>query len=51
MKIKKFITAFLIDFFHYDPNYDDNILDMLDKDFKNMTVDFNFSKENLEIAL
>lgn len=38
-------------FFHYDPNYDDNILDMLDKDFKNMTVDFNFSKENLEIAL
>ena len=38
-------------FFHYDPNYDDNILDMLDKDFQNMTVDFNFSKENLEIAL
>lgn len=38
-------------FFHYDPNYDDNILDMLDKDFKNMTVDFSFSKENLEIAL
>ena len=38
-------------FFHYDPNYDDNILDMLDKDFKNMTVDFNFSKENLEIVL
>ncbi len=38
-------------FFHYDPNYDDNILDMLDKDFNNMTVDFNFSKENLEIAL
>lgn len=38
-------------FFHYDPNYDDNILDMLDKDFKNMTVDFNFSKENLEIAV
>ncbi len=38
-------------FFHYDPNYDDNILDMLNKDFNNMTVDFNFSKENLEIAL
>lgn len=38
-------------FFHYDPNYDDNILDMLDKDFKNMTVDFSFSKENLEVAL
>ena len=38
-------------FFHYDPTYDDNILDMLDKDFQNMTVDFNFSKENLEIAL
>ena len=38
-------------FFHYDRNYDDNILDMLDKDFQNMTVDFDFSKENLEIAL
>ena len=38
-------------FLHYDPNYDDKILDMLDKDFQNMTVDFNFSKENLEIAL
>lgn len=38
-------------FFHYDPTYDDNILDMLDNDFKNMTVDFNFSKENLEIVL
>ncbi len=38
-------------FFHYDPTYDDNILDMLEKDFQNMTVDFNFSRENLEIAL
>ncbi len=38
-------------FFHYDPTYDDNILDMLDKDFQNMTVDFSFSKENLEVVL
>lgn len=38
-------------FFHYDPSYDDNVLDMLNKDFQNMTVDFNFSKENLEIVL
>ncbi len=38
-------------FFHYDPTYDDNILDMLDNDFNNMTVDFDFSKENLEIVL
>ncbi|MCD8024784.1 MAG: MBL fold metallo-hydrolase [Candidatus Gastranaerophilales bacterium] len=38
-------------FFHYDPNYDDTILDMLEKDFNNMTVDFNFSKEKLEIVL
>lgn len=38
-------------FFHYDPSYDDNILDMLDNDFQNMTVDFDFSKENLEIVL
>lgn len=38
-------------FFHYDPSYDDNILDMLNKDFQQMTVDFNFSKENLEVVL
>ncbi len=38
-------------FFHYEPTYDDNILDMLEKDFRNMTVDFNFSKENLEVVL
>ena len=38
-------------FFHYDPNYDDNILDMLSRDFQNMTVDFDFAKENLEIVL
>lgn len=38
-------------FFHYDPCYDDNILDMLNEDFQNMTVDFDFAKENLEINL
>ena len=38
-------------FFHYDTNYDDNILYMLHKDFQNITVDFDFFMENLDMTL
>lgn len=47
----KFAKAKCLVFFHYDPNYDDGILDMLEKEFSAISSDFIFAKENLEINI
>lgn len=55
----KFAKVKKLYFFHYDPNYDDGILDMLEKEFAHTTKDAcpkgtcinEFAKENLEIIL
>lgn len=38
-------------FFHFDPNYDDEILTMLEEEFQKTSPDFEFAKENSEIVL
>lgn len=38
-------------FFHYDPNYDDGILDMLKGEMIQIFSDAEFAKENLEIII
>ncbi len=38
-------------FFHYDPNYDDATLEMLEKEFSNPTNGIEFAKEGMEITL
>ena len=38
-------------FFHYDPNYDDTTLEMLEKEFANPECGIEFAKEGLEIAI
>ncbi len=38
-------------FFHYDPEYDDNKLSILEKEFSNMNENIFFAKENYEIEL
>ncbi len=38
-------------FFHYDPNYDDDMLSMLEKEFCAQSFNYQFAKENLEIEL
>lgn len=38
-------------FFHFDPNYDDEILTMLENEFRGKNPDYEFAKENLEIVL
>ncbi len=38
-------------FFHYDPNYDDNMLKCLEAEFQKISPDYQFAKENLEIVL
>lgn len=47
----KFAKAKKLVFFHFDPNYDDCILDMLEKEFAAMDENFIFAKENLEIII
>ena len=47
----KFAKAKKLVFFHYDPNYDDGILDMLEKEFSSVSDDFKFAKEDLEIII
>ena len=38
-------------FFHYDPNYDDRTLEMLEKEFSNPADGIDFAKEGMEIIL
>lgn len=38
-------------FFHYDPNYDDTTLEMLEREFADPKRGIEFAKEGLEIAL
>ncbi len=38
-------------FFHYDPNYDDNTLEMLEEEFSNPEGGVEFAKEGMEIIL
>ena len=38
-------------FFHYDPDYDDNKLSMLESEFSHNNENILFAKENLEISL
>lgn len=38
-------------FFHYDPNYDDTTLEMLEKEFSNKMNGIEFAKEGMEIIL
>lgn len=38
-------------FFHYDPDYDDNKLSMLENEFSKNNENIFFAKENLEISL
>ncbi len=38
-------------FFHFDPHYDDDILSMLEHEFKKTSPDYEFAKENLEIVI
>ena len=38
-------------FFHFDPVYDDEMLTMLENEFQKQNPDYEFAKENLEIAL
>lgn len=38
-------------FFHYDPSYDDSILNILESEFKTQDGSVDFSKESMEIAL
>ncbi|HIQ88222.1 TPA: MBL fold metallo-hydrolase [Candidatus Galligastranaerophilus faecipullorum] len=38
-------------FFHYDPNYDDTTLEMLEREFADPGRGIEFAKEGLEIAL
>ena len=47
----KFAKAKKLFFFHYDPNYDDGILDMLEKEFCQNIENVEFAKENLEIII
>lgn len=51
----KFAKAKRLVFFHFDPNYDDGILDMLEREFcfanENTNENFIFAKENLEIII
>lgn len=47
----KFAKAKKLVFFHFDPNYDDCILDMLEKEFTAMDENYIFAKENLEINI
>ena len=47
----KFAKAKKLVFFHFDPNYDDGILDMLEKEFCTSGDTFTFAKENLEINI
>ncbi len=47
----KFAKAKKLYFFHYDPNYDDGILDMLEKEFTQHADFAEFAKENLEIII
>lgn len=47
----KFAKVKKLFFFHYDPNYDDGILDMLEKEFGALVDSVEFAKENLEINI
>lgn len=47
----KFAKAKRLFFYHYDPNYDDGILNMLEKEFAQNTDFAEFAKENLEIII
>ncbi len=47
----KFAKTKNLVFFHFDPNYDDGILDMLEKEFCANQNEFEFAKENLEIII
>ncbi|MBE7705738.1 MAG: MBL fold metallo-hydrolase [Cyanobacteria bacterium SIG30] len=38
-------------FFHYDPNYNDNILENLEKTYQKLSPNYIFAKENMEIVL
>ena len=38
-------------FFHYDPDYDDNRLEMLEQEFLKNNQIINFAKENYEVKL
>ena len=38
-------------FFHYDPNYDDTTLDMLEEEFSNPEGGVDFAKEGMEVIL
>lgn len=51
LETAKFAKAKKLFFFHYDPNYDDGILDMLEKEFGALNCGAEFAKENLEINI
>lgn len=51
LETAKFAKAKRLFFFHYDPNYDDGILDMLEKEFGALVDSAEFAKENLEINI
>jgi len=38
-------------FFHYDPNYDDGLLELLESEFSKLSSTCFFAKENMEIAI
>lgn len=47
----KFAKAKTLFFFHYDPNYDDGILSMLEDEYTNISENIIFAKENLEFTV
>jgi len=47
----KFAKAKKLIFFHFDPNYDDGILSMLENEFCANSDEFEFAKEDLEIII
>jgi len=51
MESAKLAHAKKLTFFHYDPNYDDDILAMLERELCKENENYYFAKEGLEIAL
>lgn len=51
MESAKLAHAKKLAFFHYDPNYDDDVLAMLERELCKDNENYYFAKEGLEIAL
>ncbi len=51
VETSKFAKAKTLFFFHYDPNYDDGILSMLENEYTQISENIKFAKENLEFTV